>query len=76
MGKSRKREFVQARQISMYFLQNLAKVSINRIGRLIGNRDHSTVAHSIDKIVTQMQVDKNLMRNIKAIERNLKVGKK
>ena len=76
LGKSRKREFVQARQISMYFLQNLAKVSINRIGRLIGNRDHSTVAHSIDKIVTQMQVDKNLMRNIKAIERNLKVGKK
>lgn len=76
LGKSRKREYVQARQISMYFLQTLAKVSVNRIGRLIGNRDHSTVAHGIDKIVNLMQTDKTLARNMKAIERNIKAGKK
>jgi len=76
LGKSRKREFVLARQISMYFLQNLAKVSVNRIGRLIGNRDHSTVAHSIDKIAEQMISDKTLAKNVKSIERNIKAGKK
>lgn len=76
LGKSRKREYVQARQISMYFLQTLAKVSVNRIGRLIGNRDHSTVAHGIDKVVNLMQTDKTLARNMKAIERNIKAGKK
>jgi chromosomal replication initiator protein len=76
LGKSRKREYVQARQISMYLLQKLAKISINRIGRLIGNRDHSTVAHGIDKITKMMKTDKALIQNMKTIERNLKAGKK
>lgn len=72
LGKSRKREFVLARQTAMYFSQTLAKVSVGRIGRLIGNRDHSTVMHSIAKVTEQMQSDKAFAKEMKAIEKALK----
>lgn len=75
LGKSRKREFVLARQIAMYFSQTLAKVSVGRIGRLIGNRDHSTVMHSISKVTEQMQIDKAFAKELKAIEKLLKTKK-
>ncbi len=75
LGKSRKREFVQARQIAMYFSQSLAKVSVGRIGRLIGNRDHSTVMHSIAKVTAQLQEDKAFAKEMKSIEKKLKAKK-
>ncbi len=76
LGKSRKREYVQARQTAMYFAQTLAKISVNRIGRLVGNRDHSTVKHSIEKVVELMQSNKTFAKDIKTIERSLKGNKK
>ncbi len=75
LGKSRKRDFVQARQIAMYFSQTLAKVSVGRIGRLIGNRDHSTVMHGIAKVTAKMQSDKAFAKEMKAIEKELKTRK-
>ncbi len=75
LGKSRKREFVQARQIAMYFSQSLAKVSVGRIGRLIGNRDHSTVMHGIAKVTALMQSDKAFAKEMKSIEKELKTRK-
>ena len=59
----------------MYFSQSLAKVSVGRIGRLIGNRDHSTVMHSIAKVTEQMQSDKAFAKEVKSIEKMLKAKK-
>ena len=42
-GKSRRKEFVQARQIVMYIAHTHTSLPASRIGRLIGGRDHSTV---------------------------------
>ena len=45
-SRSRKRDYVQVRQISMYLAQKYTKMPASRIGQLIGGRDHSTVIHS------------------------------
>jgi len=45
-GKSQKREFVEARQIAMYVLRHTSGLSLAKIGKLFGNRDHSTVIHA------------------------------
>ena len=49
-SKSRKRELVVARQVSMYLAQKYTKMPTSRIGKLIGGRDHSTVLHSCTQV--------------------------
>ena len=72
-SKSRKREFVQVRQISMYLAQKYTKMPASRIGQLIGNRDHSTVLHSCSAIEQRMKVDKSFMAEISSIENSFKL---
>ena len=49
-SRSRKRDFVLVRQVSMYLAQKYTKMPASRIGQLIGGRDHSTVIHSCTAI--------------------------
>lgn len=43
---ARQREFVQMRQISMYFCNKYTKLTLARIAYVHGGRDHSTVLHA------------------------------
>lgn len=72
IGKSRKAEIANARQIAMYLSSKMAHAQTNRIGRFIGGRDHSTVKHSIDKVKKRIGEDKSFAREIKAIEKEIK----
>ena len=74
-GRSRKREFVIARQIVMYLTQKHTKMPANRIGKLIGNRDHSTVIHSCEQVASHLKTDKNFTDELASIERALKLKK-
>jgi chromosomal replication initiator protein len=51
---SRSRQLVNARQIAMYLTRELTDMSLPRIGRAFGNRDHSTVMHATQKIAGLM----------------------
>lgn len=44
----RHREIIFARQFVMYWAVRLTKLSLPQIGRLMGNRDHTTVIHGRD----------------------------
>ena len=67
---SRKRTIVQARQIAMFLAQKHVKdITLNRIGELIGGRDHTTVLHSCKLVANQMNYDKELMDNLTTIEK-------
>ena len=48
-SKSRKRDYVVARQVTMYLAQKYTKMPASRIGKLVGNRDHSTVIPVVQK---------------------------
>jgi chromosomal replication initiator protein len=74
-SKSRKRNYVQVRQVSMYLAQKHTKLSAARIGMLIGNRDHSTVIHSCNTIEKRMKVDKSFLDEINSIENSFKLKK-
>ena len=67
-SKSRKRDYVQARQISMYLAQKFTKMPTSRIGQLIGGRDHSTVIHSCTAIEQRLKVDKGFVAELNSIE--------
>lgn len=70
-SKSRKRAFVEARQVCMYLSQKHTKMPTLRIGKLVGGRDHSTVIHSITSVERRMKTDKSFQAEIEHIERNL-----
>ena len=74
-SRSRKRDFVQVRQISMYLAQKYTKMPASRIGQLIGGRDHSTVIHSCTAIEQRLKVDKAFMAELNSIENSFKLKK-
>ena len=72
-SKSRKRELVQVRQVSMYLAQKYTKMPASRIGKLIGGRDHSTVLHSCSAIERRLKVDKAFVEEMNSIEHSFKL---
>ena len=72
-SKSRKREYVVARQVTMYLAQKLTKMPASRIGKLVGNRDHSTVIHSCSKVEERLKMDATFCDEIMSIENSFKL---
>jgi chromosomal replication initiator protein len=72
-SKTRKREIVQARQISMYFSKNLTKSSLALIGSQIGGKDHATVLHACKTVNNLLDTDKRFRLYIEEIEKKLKM---
>ena len=74
-SKSRKREYVEARQVAMFMAQKLIKMPASRVGKLIGNRDHSTVIHSCAKVEERLKIDAEFFDELSSIENGLRVKK-
>ena len=72
-SKSRKRDYVVARQVTMFLAQKYTKMPASRIGKLVGNRDHSTVIHSCSKVEERLKIDAGFSDELVSIENGLKV---
>ena len=67
-GKSRNKEFIEPRQISMYLLRDMLNMSYPYIANKIGKRDHTTAIYACKKIVGDLEKDPNLGERIVAIK--------
>ncbi len=54
-GAGRRRDIMIPRQIAIYLTRELTEMSLPQIGTAFGNRDHSTVLHSISQISKAIQ---------------------
>ena len=75
-GKSRKRDLVVARQVSMYLAQKYTKMPAARIGKLVAGRDHSTVIHSCEKVSERMKIDRKFCDEVNSIENSFLLKKR
>ena len=75
LSRSRKRDYVLVRQVSMYLAQKYTKMPASRSGQLIGGRDHSTVIHSCSTIEQRMKIDKAFLSEVSSIENSFKLKK-
>ena len=75
VSKTRKREIVQARQITMYLVRNLTKTSLASICSQMGGKDHATVLHACSTVSDLIDTDRNIRRYVADLERQLKGGK-
>ena len=69
---SRKREVVQARQITMYLSKKYTDSSFSSIGKIVGKRDHATVLHACKTIKDQIETNKSFRASVEEIEALLK----
>ncbi len=72
-SRSRKHNVAIARQVAMYLAKKYTDTSCVRIGKLIANRNHSTVLHSCKTVQTQLEVDKNFRMEMEEIESQIRV---
>ena len=72
VSKSRKRQIVQARQISMYLCRNLiSNCSLSTIGAETGGKDHATVLHSCNIVSDLMATDRVFKKYVTDLESKL-----
>jgi chromosomal replication initiator protein len=71
--KTRKREIVVARQVSMFLAKEYTNMSLKSIGSHFGGRDHSTVIHAIQSINNLMETDKKFNATMQEVFKKLKL---
>ena len=69
--RSRQKEIVYPRQISMYLIRDILKISYPNIGDKLGKRDHTTVIHAYEKISKDINQDPALNQKIMLIKEKL-----
>lgn len=72
-SRSRKKEYVMARQVSIYLAQKYTKLSASRIGRMVGGRDHATVIYSCNQVEQRLKIDQKFSSEISSIENSFKM---
>lgn len=71
-SKTRKREIVQARQLSMYFSKKHTKSSLASIGQQCGNKDHATVLHACRTVNNLFETDKQFRLFVEELDKRIK----
>ena len=71
IGNKRNSKIVIPRQISMYLCREITSTPLKTIGKCLGNRDHTTIMHGIDKIVNEINSDDNLKNTIDILTKKI-----
>jgi len=71
LGTSRKADLVIARHIAMYLLRDTLNIQLEKVGEIMGGRDHTTVMHAVDKMNGELNKNSDIRRKITAIKQAL-----
>ena len=71
LRKQEKLKIVMPRQIAMYLCRDIIDTSLKTIGKNLGNRDHTTVMHGIEKIEKELQTNDNLKNSIDTLRKKI-----
>jgi chromosomal replication initiator protein len=67
----RKRQFAQPRQYAMYMCRQLTTCSYPQIGRMFGDRDHTTVLFAFRKISRLVEANPQLADELRQLEQKI-----
>lgn len=62
IGPKRQKELVLPRHITMHILAEDLGLTVEKIGQIMGGRDHTTVMHARDKITQLIQKDREMQK--------------
>ena len=70
-GQQRNQTAVTARQIAMYLIRSMTNLSLDDIGKVFDDRDHSTVLYSIQQVEKKMSTNAPFAETVKEIKTNI-----
>ena len=71
-SRNNSKSVAMPRQIAMFLCKTLTSASLPEIGRSFGGKHHSTVIHSIRKVETLRQKDRDFNRVINTLIESLR----
>ncbi|MFC1701104.1 chromosomal replication initiator protein DnaA [Patescibacteria group bacterium] len=71
INRSRKKEIVHPRQITMFLVRQELNRSYPFIGQKLGGRDHTTVMYACQKINKEVQINESIHRDINLIKERI-----
>ena len=70
-SKKRNSEFVMPRQVAMYLCREMTDASFSNIGKIFGNKDHTTVIHGVNKISEEVVNNEDIKNKIENIKKKI-----
>lgn len=70
-GPKRQKELVLPRHLTMYILSDELKLTVEKIGQLLGGRDHTTVMHGRDRIKRLINVDREVQQMLIEVKQKI-----
>ena len=70
-AKSRQPRLVLPRQCAIYLIRELTDLSLKKIGDYFGGRDHSTILHACDKLISMLPDQPDLRQHLAKIRTQL-----
>lgn len=70
-SKKRNSEFVMPRQVAMYLCREMTDASFSNIGKIFGNKDHTTVIHGVNKISEEVVNNEDIKNKIDNIKKKI-----
>ena len=74
ISQKRNKEVVYPRQIAMYLCRDMTESPLQMIGKAMGNRDHTTILHGIEKISGDLNDNENLKGTIEILKKKMMPG--
>lgn len=71
LGTSRKADLVVARHMAMYLLRDSLNIQLEKVGEIMGGRDHTTVMHAVEKMKLEINENNDIRRKMTAIKQAL-----
>lgn len=71
IGPRRQKELVLPRQIAMFLIYEECKTPFEKIGEILGGRDHTTIMHGVEKIRLAINRDREVQRLVLEIKQQL-----
>ena len=72
VGSRRSQYIAHARQVAMFLCRELTGDSLPAIGKVFGNRDHSTVIYAISRINERMSKDGEVYKHVQELTNKVK----
>jgi chromosomal replication initiator protein len=71
-SKKRQKSIAYARHTSIYLIRQLTDMSLAAIGRVIGDRNHTTIMSSLDVIENELKTNPSFENDISELRREIK----
>ncbi|MCI8513323.1 MAG: chromosomal replication initiator protein DnaA [Lachnospiraceae bacterium] len=71
MSSKRNKEIVLPRQITMYLCRHMTSTTLDGIGKFLGNKDHTTILHGIEKISKELERNETLQNTMEVLKKKI-----